>query len=153
MTRSYKGWGRTNYIAWTDMEKVNLIALIYDMQVSPAPDNSMYCALLCNDPSGEPLNTYRDGPIASDTDVAGLIAIFGEDVNAHSERIDLPPLTDVLAPFIPDGDVLIFQHIGSEILRDMTAYAIAINNKGEARTVSLWDINELAKELETTSSK
>jgi len=56
-------------------------------------------------------------------------------------------LIDNIAELLVDGEVAIFYEIGNEKLRYLTGYAVAVNNKGERREVSLYSIEEIAKEL------
>lgn len=52
-----------------------------------------------------------------------------------------------LGKHLADGEVMIVQEAGSEGLRYVTGSALAFNNLGEVRVVSLEDICFLAKQL------
>ena len=58
-----------------------------------------------------------------------------------------PDLAGDLAPLLAPGQVAILQEIGYERLRYLTGEAVAVNGRGETRTVHLADIYALASEL------
>ena len=52
-----------------------------------------------------------------------------------------------LSEHLADDEVAILQESGAEKLRYIVGYAVAINNKGERRKISIDGIYDLAKEL------
>jgi hypothetical protein len=52
-----------------------------------------------------------------------------------------------LAGHLADHEVMIIVGNGYEKMRYLTGFAVAINNKGERRQVTVEDIYELAKQL------
>jgi hypothetical protein len=58
-----------------------------------------------------------------------------------------------LALHLADEEVAVLQEVGAENLRFVNGYAIAVNNKGERRDISLENIYDLAKELGSNITK
>lgn len=52
-----------------------------------------------------------------------------------------------LAPHIADGNVAVLMAVGYEGMRYVDGVAVAVNNKGETRRVSLEEIYKLAEDL------
>lgn len=68
---------------------------------------------------------------------------YNEDTDEETE-VDLP---DLIAKHLVDGEVAILQEVGSEKLRYLSGYAVAVNASGETRQVLLSSIIDLAREL------
>ena len=69
--------------------------------------------------------------------------IEGEEIESEVE-IDF---MEELGLYLADEEVAVLQECGSENLRYVNGYAIAVNNKGERREISINKIYDLAKEL------
>ena len=69
--------------------------------------------------------------------------IKGEEIESEVE-IDF---MEELGLYLADEEVAVLQECGSENLRYVNGYAIAVNNKGERREISINKIYDLAKEL------
>ena len=69
--------------------------------------------------------------------------IEGEEIESEVE-IDF---MEELSLHLADEEVAVLQECGSENLRYVNGYAIAVNNKGERREISINKIYDLAKEL------
>lgn len=69
-----------------------------------------------------------------------------DDIEFLEADLDIDIVSE-LQEHLADDEVAIFMAIGSEKLRYLDGYAIAFNNKGEIRNVSLDDIYKLASEL------
>lgn len=52
-----------------------------------------------------------------------------------------------ISKHLEDGEVAIFMEAGNEAMRYVGGYAVAVNSKGETRSLRLNDIHDLAKEL------
>lgn len=89
-------------------------------------------------------------------DATGMFALGGADEYGGwpSSRWDEEAddsveiyLQDIIAEHLADGEVAVLVEVGAEKLRYLTGSAVAFNNKGEERRVSIDDIFTLAKEL------
>lgn len=87
---------------------------------------------------------------------AGQVCILGalyEDWPFYDPDTEEPRLVgeldiaDVVAPLLANGEVAVFVRIGHEKLRSLSGDAVAINNQGDRRQISLFDIYEAAKDL------
>ena len=95
-----------------------------------------------------------DGVVAMIEDKTGRVGFVApdglpdipEDVENSGEEFDF--IND-LAEHLADNEVLIVMGSGSDGVKYIVGYAIAINNRKERREVNLDDIYELAKELTT----
>lgn len=63
------------------------------------------------------------------------------------EKDEYTPFSQMLAPFLADGEVAIIMEAGAEKLRYIVGHAVAVNNKGETTDVSLREIYDRAKPL------
>ena len=89
----------------------------------------------------------RDGHfmlLGRNEDGAGWPTSYHNEDECEDVEFDLQ---GTVAPFLADGEVAIFMEVGAERLRYLVGYAVAVNNKGERRTVSLQDIYREAAEL------
>ena len=69
---------------------------------------------------------------------------YSLDEDDNEVEIDVESL---VSEHLADEEVAIFVEVGSEKLRYLGGFAVAINNKGETRSLSLDSITTLAKEL------
>jgi hypothetical protein len=76
----------------------------------------------------------------------------GFDFHNHETDEDLDPV-EVLAPFLVDGEVMIFQEVGSTKYRYLTGHAFAFNNEEQVVTLNLDEIYDRAKSLGTSITK
>ena len=72
------------------------------------------------------------------------------EVDGDYEHLDF---MEELALHLADNEVAILQEAGAEKLRYINGYAIAVNNKGERRQISIDNIYDLAKELGSNITK
>jgi hypothetical protein len=66
-------------------------------------------------------------------------------LNDQDEDIEVDFVDDI-SKHLTDDSIAVFQAIGSEKMRYLTGYAIAINSKGERVQISLSEIYDRAKE-------
>jgi len=71
--------------------------------------------------------------------------VFNEETDDYDD-IDF---FDIVSEHLADNEVAIFMEAGAEKLRYICGYAVAVNNKGETRQISLNNIYDLAKEIGT----
>jgi hypothetical protein len=122
---NYYGMARTNYFAVKDAQAfLAEIENIPDLQLDGNSDPQSVC-ILSESESGWVWSYYDEET--------------GEDTEVDWEGI----FTRCLA----DGSVAIIMEIGNEKLRYLSGIAVAYNNKGETRDVSLDNIYTLAEEL------
>jgi len=69
-----------------------------------------------------------------------------DDGSEHDVDVEVDFMEE-LALHLADNEVAILQEAGAEKLRYINGYAIAVNNKGERRQISIDNIYDLAKEL------
>ena len=124
---NYYGTGRSNYVKVTDVDKFK--ALCKERGLSPIQsedDITLHCALSDNE----------------DGDINNYGYIDGED-----ELAEFPDFIDEVAKILCDDEVFIWVHVGSEKMRYVSGYTVAINSIGERKVINLSDIYEIAKEL------
>lgn len=120
---NYYGFGRTNYFEVKDLEA-------FVAEVSAIPNIEAYgegnrFCLLSNSEDGFVWSSY-DEETEEDTEV---------------------DWADIFTRHLADGSVAIVMEIGNEKLRYLSGVAVAYNNKGESRDISLENIYTLAEEL------
>ena len=121
---NYYSTARTNYFRVKDVDAFNAWAKEYeDNYRVEVVDKEDTFAILFDSESGVP--TWRE-------------------VDGDYDDIDF---MDELSKHLADDEVAILHQAGAEKLRYINGYAIAVNNKGERRTISLDDIYTFAKEL------
>jgi hypothetical protein len=81
--------------------------------------------------------------LGDDADGAGWTSFY-LDEDDNEVEVDLPM---VVADHLKDDEVAIFMEVGAEKLRYVIGYAVAVNNEGDIRTVSLDEIYNLGREL------
>lgn len=102
-----------------------------------------------NSPAGAIALFSCDGWPMFDNDsvVARLEEASGEEDVALPEEI--ADLTVLVAAHLLDSDVAVFMNVGNDQLRCLWATAVAVNARGEVRTIDLEDIYGKARELAT----
>jgi hypothetical protein len=130
---NWAGSARTNYFKVKDPEAFKAEMAKYELEVWPSEPDSSGC-----DP--------REGSFAlgSHDEWGGWPSSVWDEAADEDVEIDL---TTLVSKHLAVGEVAIFMEIGAEKLRYLTGQAIAINAKGEHRTVNLDDIYRLAAEL------
>jgi len=88
-------------------------------------------------------NPLRVGLISENDHGTWPSVIVDED---SEEEIEMEVPAHI-SQWLADGAVAIFMEVGAEKMRYLNGYAVAINNQGEERTVSLNDIYERAADL------
>lgn len=124
---NWVGTSRTNYFHVKDAEKFLADMDGFDIRVVHMREGDECFAIIAETDNGEwPSYDFRTA---------------GED--------DYPPeawFPEIVAEYLADNEVAVFQTVGAEKSRYVTGYAVAINNKGEVVQVTLDDIYEVAKE-------
>ncbi len=123
---NFYGIGRTNYVRFANLERVNQICDIIGAElVDSQKDGDRRHALLFNN---------------------GFVASFqGDDGNEYDTL-------DELASCLADGEVLVAIESGHEKLRYITGWATVINTAGNRRSINLDTIYEIAKEIAPPNS-
>ena len=125
---NYYGMARTNYFEVKDFEafkeELDNISLI-EAHSKPTEEGTTLVSLYSEDEAGWVWTSY-DKDTEEDTYV---------------------DWSGIFTRHLVDGSVAIVMEIGNEKLRYLSGLAIAYNNKGESKAVSLEDIYELAKTL------
>jgi len=80
--------------------------------------------------------------LGDDPDGAGWPAWGYDEEMGNEYEIDLPV---IVSEHLADDSVAIFMEVGSEKLRFIIGWALAVNNKGETRLINLSDIYDIAK--------
>ena len=121
---NYVGVGRSNAFRVADSEKfLQWLQTVPDVRAVEEGENT-YVLLCESDQGGWPFIRYE-----------------GED--AEDEEFDIfLELSDHLA----EGQVAVLEEVGSEKLRVLVGYAVAVNHLGQTVTVNIDDVYELAAE-------
>ena len=69
---------------------------------------------------------------------------YDEEAEEAGEDVDFVSILDELSEHLADGETAIIQETGSEKLRCLTGFAIAIHSTGETASVNLESIHEIA---------
>lgn len=118
---NYYGVGRTNFFQVKDPNGFEAEMKKYGLRVETDDDFAM---LISENESGFEWSYQDDEGNDYDIDYA-----------------------DVFRRYLVDGAVAVIMEVGNEKLNYFGGYAVAYNNKGESREVSISDIFTLAKEL------
>ena len=71
-----------------------------------------------------------------------------KDADGNEQDVDVEiDFMEELGLHLADEEVAVLQEVGNENLRYVSGCAIAVNNKGERRQISIDNIYDLAKEL------
>jgi hypothetical protein len=117
---NYYGVGRTNFFQVKDPNAFEAEMKKYGLRVKLDDD----FAMLISENEGGFEWSYQDDETDLDIDYS-----------------------DVFRRHLVDGAVAVIMEVGNEKLNYLGGYAVAYNNKGESREVSISDIFTLAKEL------
>jgi len=99
------------------------------------PNHKVLYGFICEwDAGGLPSYIYIDDPDNEEKEI----------------ELDFDNFIEELTPLIMPGYVVIMMEAGAENYRYMTGIAVALNSKGDTKTVCLSDIYEKAKSLGTT---
>lgn len=127
---NYYSSARTNYFRVKDVDAFNAWFKEFEKSgaeaVKDARENTF--AILFGQESGVP-SSRQNGDDFDEIDF--------DEIDFMSE----------LSEHLADDEVAILQESGAEKLRYIVGYAVAINNKGERREISIHGIYDLAKEL------
>lgn len=122
---NYCATARTNYVKVTDRDKLTAALAQLDLDI-----------------------VDKDGRVAVlETSGEGWPSLAYDEKLDENVEIDVACL---IAEHLAEGEVLVLIEAGAEKLRYVSGHAIAINNRGERRTVSLADIYKTAGELGDT---
>ncbi|ABS06128.1 hypothetical protein [Kineococcus radiotolerans] len=125
----YHAKARSNYFLLRDEAARSALAdfaAATGMEVITTDDNPLRAGLVSNSP---------DGSWPSSIAVEGSDEVIDLEVPAH------------VSQWLAEGSVAIFMEVSAENLRYFIGYTVAINSRGEERTVSLSDIYEQAGAL------
>jgi len=125
---TYTSSARTNYFRVKDVDAFNKWIKQFRGLETIVQERQGTVGILFDD--GVP--TYRWGTIE------------GDEIDFNEVEIDF---MEELALHLADEEVAVLQEVGAENLRFVNGYAIAVNNKGGRRDISLENIYDLAKEL------
>jgi hypothetical protein len=128
---NYYGQARSNYFAVKDPE-----AFTTEMQKYPVK-------LITQETDGKTLYGFLD---KDDDGGANIWSYYGETEDGDGDYQDIE-WTEVFKRHLVDGWVAILMESGAEKYRYIGGLASAYNNKGEVKTIMLYDIYELAKGL------
>lgn len=104
---------------------------------------------VCNSPRGSiALFCYNSWPMLDEDSTAMRLDIEDPDTPVPS---DYDGLEDLIAAHLVDTDVAVLMSVGVERVRYLTGSAVAVNSRGEKRTVLLDDIYDLAEKHLTLS--
>jgi hypothetical protein len=131
---TYTSSARTNYFRVKDVDAFNKWIKQFSGLETIVQERQGTVGILFDD--GVP--TYRWGTIE------------GDEIDFNEVEIDF---MEELALHLADEEVAVLQEVGAENLRFVNGYAIAVNNKGERRDISLENIYDLAKELGSNITK
>jgi len=131
---TYTSSARTNYFRVKDVNAFNKWIKQFSGLETIVQERQGTVGILFDD--GVP--TYRWGTIE------------GDEIDFNEVEIDF---MEELALHLADEEVAVLQEVGAENLRFVNGYAIAVNNKGERRDISLENIYDLAKELGSNITK
>jgi hypothetical protein len=131
---TYTSSARTNYFRVKDVNAFNKWIKQFRGLETIVQERQGTVGILFDD--GVP--TYRWGTIE------------GDEIDFNEVEIDF---MEELALHLADEEVAVLQEVGAENLRFVNGYAIAVNNKGERRDISLENIYDLAKELGSNITK
>lgn len=81
--------------------------------------------------------------LCADGDCGGWPSFRSRDDGLDDEEIDLPA---ELSGYLADGSVAVLEEAGSEKLRYVVGYAIAVNHEGEVLSVDIQDIYRLVED-------
>jgi len=145
----YSGNGRSNYVHFTDKEKVEKILEFYQliMQSNEKGD----CILVGYDNESGDINSYAFVSVDFDESYKelkeyGLVDIPFEEFEM-GDQYELPDFFTVISKYLPEGEVLVWQATGNEGLRYLNGYSVAVNSKGQTAVVNINDIFEKVNEL------
>lgn len=128
---NYNAIARSNYFQVTDRDAFTAALQPYDVKITTSTSDPDRIALICEAEGGWPAWAIDD-----ETD---------EDL-----ELDLPAL---LAAHLVDGDVAVLMEAGAEKSRYVVGVAVAVNNRGDVKTIELEDIYALAAGLGTTVTR
>jgi hypothetical protein len=131
---TYTSSARTNYFRVKDVNAFNKWIKQFSGLETIVQERQGTVGILFDD--GVP--TYRWGTIE------------GDEIDFNEVEIDF---MEELALHLADEEVAVLQEVGAENLRFVNGYAVAVNNKGERRDISLENIYDLAKELGSNITK
>jgi hypothetical protein len=143
---TYTSSARTNYFRVKDVDAFNKWIKQFSGLETIVQERQGTVGILFDD--GVP--TYRWGTEPIEGDEIDLTLPSLPTRMADEVEIDF---MEELALHLADEEVAVLQEVGAENLRFVNGYAIAVNNKGERRDISLENIYDLAKELGSNITK
>jgi hypothetical protein len=143
----YVGVSRSNYVHFTDPVMVRAIAGWYGLQMDRSPTSDGW--------SLQP-EQYRDHDIQywvpadiseEDWEKVKELGIIPKSAKRGQEDLEFKDFFKAIAKYIPEGEVFIWMHIGSQRLQYLNGYSVAVNSKGQIRRIQLDHIYKLAEGL------
>lgn len=123
---NFYGQGRSNYVEVTDVEKFKELCDERNLEFweSAREEGRVGCGSM---------NEDGDYPIYV--------------INDQDEEVELPDFLDEVSKILKDEEVFIWMCNGNEKLRYLSGSAVAVNNKGDKKSINIDDIYDLAKDL------
>ncbi|MTD47202.1 hypothetical protein GKE82_23655 [Conexibacter sp. W3-3-2] len=131
---NYYGIARTNYVRVTDADALTRALEPFDVKLVRRPDAPDTVAIL------------------DDSDGGGWPSVAYDSFDENDEELEFD-LVALVAPFLLDGEVMVAMESGHEKHRYVSGWALAFNNRGETKSVSLEDVYALASELGSTVTR
>lgn len=144
---NYSGTGRSNYIHVTDLEMIKKIADIYQLCVRADETDPTYVYFYSVSEDGDIETYYTVSNWAYAEKYEDIFGNLPKDCLEFGDAVELPDFMDTIAKYMVEEEVFIWQHVGSEKLRYLNGYAVAINAKGKHVSISIDEIYNRAKQL------
>jgi len=146
---NYNTFTRSNYFKVKEYESFknwveSMCYMNFDI-VEHTDDKGTY-ALLSEDLEGASMISgyyFDEGDYEDCDDIEGI----KKELNVDKDGCYEVNVAKGLAEHLVDGEVAILMEIGKEKMRYLSGFAIAVNNKGETREVTINSIYEMAEEL------
>ena len=156
----YQGQSRSNYVNFTEPDIVRQIVGYYGCRLEFVAGTGYMVEPDQRSNNGGDVNDIMAEYEHQEPGVLRILFDLGltpkgvkfDDI-PKDEDIALPHMGRAIAKYIPDDEVFIWMHNGSEGLRYLTGYAYAINNKKQLKEVNLNYIYKLAEKLTNDKEK
>lgn len=145
---------RTNYFRVKDLEAFKKDLAIHGIKPDAWGDRGAEF-ILDDNPDNQPagsiaLFSYGFWPSFDEDAVADRLDLDAEEDEIPQEH---ESIEDLIAAHLIDTDVAILQGISFEKMRYINGYAVAVNARGEKKSLHLHDIYTLAEQLATTGTE
>jgi hypothetical protein len=134
---NYYGKGRSNHFKVKDIERFKKIASHYELEVKDSSSVEGGLIVISTNDSGD----YTQEIMLEHENLIDELKELGLEIEDYeSETIVLPPFEIVISRELQEGEVFIWQSVGSEGNRYHTGYSFAVNTTGEILTNNIDDI-------------